>query len=1315
MDETLLQRLAPAIRRLRFRRIWLVLGVTWYLLAMAVACATFMGFFDGMLPFQRILWLVAGSVAATLLAFLAAFAFVPGLAAIGQMIEKRYPELDSRLMTAMEMRPTEQGYSFLQQDVMRQAFTHSLSHRWGGIVPAWQLIATPLMSLLSLGLLLVAMGLSLSHRPDANSQQVEDFSVVTLDPSLLEMSVEPGDTEVERGTSLLVLARFEGGVPPEVRLRVESEEDGEQATNNELRSNKAAGDPEEDDQESSGSRVVTMDRGLDDPIFGNRISSISTPVRYRVEYGETVSDWYQVQVFDYPALIRSDALVRYPDYTKRSPQTIADVQRLSAVEGSEVTMTFHLNKPVEQAIWKCLEYDGKRSDIDQHDLSILPTTVGSQKYELTFSLEKSCRYQLELVDGEGRANQVPARFSLTALENQPPQLKVLKPGRDMEVSALEEMSMSAEVWDDFGLVATGLTLNRPGQPAVEFTLGNDLPGDARHLVNQLVALERLEVKPDDLVSYHFWAEDLNRDGEVRRVVSDIFFAEVRPFDQIFRQGQQPTAQQMQQQGQGQGQGAGAGQEAGQAAEQQKLVISATWNVQRQYALSGRDAAVSENVPTIVEAQNQVRDQVGELQQQITDNQSKQHAQSAVSNMTQAAEALEKAAANPSQSALQQALDAEQSAYQDLLRLREREFEVVRMEQQQQPSASQSASANSRSQQQMQQLNLEDDQNRYEEERTAGETPTEQSPEARENRQVLNRLRELAQRQEDLVERINELQSALQQAETEAARQELERRLKSLQDQQRDLIRDADELSERMQEENNRQNMGQESSELQDARQQMQSTSEALQDGQLSQAAAEGSRAQEQLDNLKEEFQRRTSSQFRDAMQEMRQQARDLESRQQEILDEFSEEQPISTNRPSLRDQPESSLLDRMTEQQQQLDQLRERMKETIQEAEGTEPLLAEELYDTYRDSEQQRIPERLRNAARALERGWQPEAESESLQAAEDLEQLREGIETAAESVLGDELESLRAAESTLERLRSEVDRERAANTGEGSEADSQADDTQPRDASEARDSERDQQSEPRGQGQDGDAPGRQQGQPNSEGQDPSEGQQGEGQQGEGQQGEGQQGEGQQGQGQQGQGQQGEGQQGEGQQGQGQQGQGQGQGQRDGQPGGRGQGEPSPDGAGSPEDTPQDAANRGRRTLDQLIQAGGGFAPNRSGGTGNVPVRSPLTGEDYREWSDRLRDVEEMISDPELRSEAARIREEAREIRRDLQRHSEEPNWDLVEMKISQPLEELQRRVMEEIIRRTSDRELVPTDRDPVPGPYRDAVQRYYERLGIGK
>ena len=108
----------------------------------------------------------------------------------------------------------------------------------------------------------------------------------------------------------------------------------------------------------------------------------------------------------------------------------------------------------------------------------------------------------------------------------------------------------------------------------------------------------------------------------------------------------------------------------------------------------------------------------------------------------------------------------------------------------------------------------------------------------------------------------------------------------------------------------------------------------------------------------------------------------------------------------------------------------------------------------------------------------------------------------------------------------------------------------------------------------------------------------------------------------------------------------------------------------------------------------------------------PIRGEGFVEWSDRLRNVEEMLDDPRLRNDVAQAREAAQSVRAEFKRHSIEPKWDLVKSRISVPLAQLRDRVSEELARRDSKDALVPIDRDPVPPKYTEQVRRYYEELG---
>ena len=127
---------------------------------------------------------------------------------------------------------------------------------------------------------------------------------------------------------------------------------------------------------------------------------------------------------------------------------------------------------------------------------------------------------------------------------------------------------------------------------------------------------------------------------------------------------------------------------------------------------------------------------------------------------------------------------------------------------------------------------------------------------------------------------------------------------------------------------------------------------------------------------------------------------------------------------------------------------------------------------------------------------------------------------------------------------------------------------------------------------------------------------------------------------------------------------------------------------------------------------GGGNGGPWGGGAENLEQGGPLTGEDFVKWSDELRTVEEMLDDPDLRAEAARIREVAKGMRAEFKRHSVDPKWEMVRSQVRAPLAQLRDRVSEELARREKKDALVPIDRDPVPTKFAEQVRKYYENLG---
>ena len=1023
-----------------------------------------------------------------------------------------------------------------------------------------------------------------------------------------ELVIEPGDTEIERGSSLTVVARFPGVVPI---LAVLEFVDAQNHV-----------------------RQLAMTETVDVGVFAARIEGISSDGIYRVLYdeGETRSDEpessrdFNVVTYVRPRMEQMDAIVTPPMWSGRPQETIEDVVRLTVTEGSTLVLKLRLNKPV--ALAKLLPKDGPA-------IVLVPTANDPTIVETTMVATDSDAWIVQLEDADGRMPADEEQISIKVSRNQPADLKATFPGQDTSVSPLQEFLIEAKASDDFGIVGFGVQYSLSGGELQDVVLQhNDGSQGANPRSSEKVAatgvqalllnvvfshqieLESLNAAPDDLVTYSFWAADIAPDGTERRSYSDIMFAEVRRFEEIFREAQQSGQQQQQNQQQQQGSA------IDDVLKLQKEIISATWNTIRMETEKRKDGSFAADVGVISESQGQAIQQLETSMEEPAGNpQTAALAEKAVQEMTSARQNLDNVRQGTESARLAEAMRIEESVIETLLKMRAAEFQV-----QQQQQGGGGSGSSSASQKQLQQLELDNKRNRYETEKQAQQQQEEQTQQQREQVQVLNRLKELARRQQMVNEGLKQLESELRAATNDKEREDIERELKRLRDEQREMLRDVDELSEKMDQAADRQKpeSAQMQQQIERARENVQQASRAMDEGKLAEAISEGTRAERQFEELKEEFRNQTSSQFDESVRELRDQARDLSERQEKLARQLAGEEPSGkqSKQPSLRaDRDREKLQQHISEQRDRLDRVIEQTKQMVEQAEQNEPLLSNKLYDTLRDLKDSNPNEALQAAELLTSRGMWSQSQHAEQVARKGIEQLKRGIEQAADSVLGSEAESLRRAQSQLqdatEKLASEVQNA----TGE----DQQSSDKLGNDSGE-----RGGVSPPVQNAQQGD-PGNGSPRTQDDGQQPTDGQ-------------------------------------------------------------------------------QQGDSRGGGGQQQSSLLGGGRESNNGRAADNDA--SPLTGNEFTEWSNQLRDIEEMLDEPELRNRVAQVRDRARAMRAEYKRHGEQPQWDLVKSQLLGEMQALQKRIIQELAKRESDRAMVPIDREPVPEEFDSLVQKYYELLG---
>jgi hypothetical protein len=447
-------------------------------------------------------------------------------------LERDCPAVRTLLSTAFEQQPdpVTRRWNYLQMRVIEQVLKHPQRRQWREKLRSRRLAA---MFAHTLALVAFLAAFSFARTPASQSSKPWFADNIT---------VEPGDVELERGSGLVITIRFEKQAPSEATLVVES---------------------------ASGQlRRISLDRHLEDPLFGASLGEMMENSVYHIEYGEKKTRDYAIKVFEFPALLRADASLAFPDYTGLTNKNIPDTLRVTAVEGSRLTFQFQLNKPVAQA--RLMATNGMVSLVSGSNGVMLLND---------FVLTNSGRYALQLVDAEGRTNRRVSEVVVQVLPNRRPDVKLAFPRGDQRVSNLQELQLLAEVADDFGVLKYGFGFGVAGEDPGLVELGQSTGANEKRRVDHLIDMERLGLQVDQLVSYFVWADDYGPDGEARRTFSDMFFAEVRPFEEIFRADQSSGGGEQQEQG-GQ-QGGGGGNEPSRLSELQKQIVIATWKIQRE--------------------------------------------------------------------------------------------------------------------------------------------------------------------------------------------------------------------------------------------------------------------------------------------------------------------------------------------------------------------------------------------------------------------------------------------------------------------------------------------------------------------------------------------------------------------------------------------------------------------------------------------------------------------------------------------------------------------------------------------------------------
>jgi len=390
--------------------------------------------------------------------------------AVAVRIERAAGDLDNGLINALQLgRETpESGLS----EAIVQAVVSKGAATVGRVAPRRVIDFRRTARALALGLVAVvlvgAYGVLLPrHFANAVTRYTRPTAFVPPVSSTI-LLVDPGDTVVLRGRTLLVSAIAEGVLPSSARILI-----------------------------STGEGFTASEMPFDGQAFSFTFAAVDRPFTYRVEAADASSPEYRVEVADLPGVTNLTLTYRYPEYLKREEKVERDaLGEIRATVGTHVTVLAELNQAVRDAALdfshaprRTMSREGKRS----------------VRGEITVTRDDTFAVILRNRDGMG--SESPVRHRITAIPDEPPKVEITAPGKDLTVSLPARIPVTIRARDDYRLSEISLIARRGdrGDDLVLATFPVDEEGE--RVVTHVIEIKAGEIVAGEVLTYRAEARD----------------------------------------------------------------------------------------------------------------------------------------------------------------------------------------------------------------------------------------------------------------------------------------------------------------------------------------------------------------------------------------------------------------------------------------------------------------------------------------------------------------------------------------------------------------------------------------------------------------------------------------------------------------------------------------------------------------------------------------------------------------------------------------------------------------------------------------
>ena len=812
------------------------------------------------------------------------------------------------------------------------------------------------------------------------------------------LTVEPGNARILRGKSLPIHVTVTGKSTEKVVL-----------TYHDTR----ASDAPTAETETTEQQINMLRNPSDKRGFAYEIFNIDADMEYYIVANEVTSERYTVEVFDMPRVTEISVAYTYPAYTGLKPVVQTGSGDIQAVVGARAELKIVTNKAIQAAKFT-LEADTRQDSFFQ-ELTEIPESEAAQMVvsggntlTTTIDVVADGKYAVELLCIDGFNNEIPIEYNIKAIPDAPPEVVIKEPGRDIKTTKLGEVEIIAEATDDYGVAELKLRYRTGVDESQEVVLNANAPPlstiEAKatdpSLVHRVLEgsytfyIEEFDLEPGDVISYYAYATDNNTQTGPGEASSDIYFIEIRPFNEDFHEGEGEQAQAQ----------AEPNPLSGIIASQ-KQIIRDTWKHTHAQSTNREEyqSAVKQTADKQAELKDKTQKFVDELSVaiQTTAQVSPEilmNLEDAIGNMGEAIDRLN--ALEPAE-----AIPPEQSALELLIKVN---LEIPKVLMQMRNSNPQLA----------EDFELEMEELQSELENEQNELDMEMQEQTQE---MLDQARRMLTEQQQLSQQSQQLGRESQPAPSEMQQNSQQQQQLSQQAQQM-----AQQLGTMQQSGQGTQaeRLNQAGQAMQQAREQMQEASESMQQQQPQLSAAKGEKAEERIEETIEQLERVAAEFTEDALERTAQQLQELTEAQSEVQQQ-TQELRIRSQQSEMR--PEdfrraSELANQQRELQRDLETLERELRNLQTQLNPENPEAAQNVADATRRFAEEQTSEDMSTAQRALQ--WRSfRAADQNQQAAlNTLNQAQADLQQAQANMANTEEEQLEAALQQLQQAREQIE-----------------------------------------------------------------------------------------------------------------------------------------------------------------------------------------------------------------------------------------------------------------------------------------------------